>query len=290
MKHVCNTLGHSERRACVVLGQPRSSQRYQSRPVDQDAQLTHRLHELVLAQPRRGYRLAWGTLRDEGWRVNVKKVYRLWRKEGFGVPRRRLKRRALGASNHSVTRLKAERINHVWSVDFIFDTDASCRPLKWLAVIDEYTRECLALEVGRSITSREVVDVLTQLFMIRGVPTHLRSDNGPEFVAHAIGRLAEMTGMRTLYIEPGSPWQNGYVESFNARLRDESLNAEVFEDVRHAQVRAYRWRNEYCHRRPHSALGYVAPARFAAQLREASEKDAEEREFGGSGDEAAPRA
>ena len=223
MTHVCTQCKQSQRRVCRVLGQSRSSQRYRARSVDRDAKLTDRLHQLVLEHPGRGYRLTWGTLVQEGWKVNVKKVYRLWRKEGFRVPRRKIKRRGLGGSNCSVKRLKAERMNHVWSVDFIFDSDASCRALKWLVVIDEFTRECLALDVARGMTSEDVVEVLRQLFMIRGVPTHLRSDNGPEFVAHALRHLTQVTGIQSLYIEPGSPWQNGYVESFNARLRDELL-------------------------------------------------------------------
>ena len=290
MIHVCKQCKQSQRRVCRVLGLARSSQRYKANPVDRDAKLAQRLHEFVLAQPRRGYRLAWGTLRDEGWKVNVKRVHRVWRKEGLRVPRRKIKRRALGGPDCSIKRLRAERMNHVWSLDFIFDSDASCRALKWLAVIDEFTRECLALEVARGMTSDDVVEVLRQLFMIRGVPTHLRSDNGPEFVAQALRHLTQVTGVQSLYIEPGSPWQNGYVESFNARLRDELLSTEVFEHVQHAQACADRWRNDYCHRRPHSSLGYVPPAKFAAGLHGPHKEEAKQVDFIRSGDEAPPRS
>lgn len=266
MTHVQRQLGQAERRVCRVLDQPRSTQRYT--PVEREDQerIVTRLHELVRAHPRRGYRMMCGMLRLEGFRVNFKRVHRLWRREGFKVPSKQHKRRRLGHSANGILRRRAEHKDHVWCVDFIHDTDERDRPLKWLSVVDEYTRECLALEVDRSITAADVVSVLTDLFMIRGVPTHIRSDNGPEFVAQAIGRLAEITGVENLYIAPGSPWENGYAESFHGRLRDELLNAEVFADVREAKALAAAWKNEYNHRRPHSSLGYVPPAVFAATL------------------------
>jgi transposase InsO family protein len=266
VKHVQHQLHQPERRVCRVLAQPRSTQRYRALPRDGDEHLARRLHELVRAHPRRGYRMMCGMLRLDGWRVNVKRVYRLWKREGFKVPAKQHKRRRLGHSANGIVRRRSERRNHVWCVDFIHDRDDRDRPLKWLSVVDEFTRECVALEVARGMTAGDVVNVLIDLFTSRGVPTHIRSDNGGEFIAGAIGRLAEMTGLTMLYIAPGSPWENAYAESFHGRLRDELLNAEVFADVREAAALARMWRNEYNHRRPHSSLGYVPPAIFAATL------------------------
>jgi len=258
--------GASQRRVCRVLSQPRSTQRYAAVPGDGDEAIVHRMHELVRRHPRRGYRMVWGMLRLDGWRVNVKRVYRLWKREGFKVPGKQHKRTRLGHSENGILRRKAEHKDHVWCVDFIHDRDDRDRPLKWLSVVDEFTRECVALEVERGMTGGDVVNVLTDLFMIRGVPTHIRSDNGGEFIAKTVRRLAEITGMEMLYIAPGSPWENGYAESFHGRLRDELLNAEVFEGVGEARALAAAWRNEYNHRRPHSSLGYLPPAAFAASL------------------------
>lgn len=266
MTHVRAKLDQSERRVCRVLGQPRSTQRYAALPRDGEEALVRRLHELVRQHPRRGYRMMHGMLRLDGWRVNVKRVHRLWKREGFRVPGTQHKKRRLGHSDNGVPRRRAERKDHVWCVDFIHDRDERDRPLKWLSVVDEYTRECVALEVGRSMTSRGVAEVLIDLFTTRGVPGHIRSDNGPEFVAATVRRLADLTGVEGLYIAPGSPWENGYAESFHSRLRDELLNAEVFADVREARALAAAWRHEYNHHRPHSSLGYVPPAAFAATL------------------------
>jgi transposase InsO family protein len=251
---------------CRVLGQARSTQRYAALPRDGDEHLVRRMHELVRRHPRRGYRMVWGMLRLEGWRVNRKRVHRLWRQEDFRVAGKQHKRRRLGHSANGILRLRAEYVNHVWALDFIHDTDALGRPLKWLSVVDEHTRECPALEVERSMTARGVADVLIGLFVSRGVPRHIRCDNGPEFIAQTIRRLADLTGIQNLYIAPGGPWENGYAESFHSRLRDELLNAEVFADVREAKALAARWRHEYDHHRPHSSLGYVPPAAFAAGL------------------------
>jgi putative transposase len=266
VKHVQHQLHQPQRRVCRVLGQPRSTQRYAAIPRDSDEPLVRRMHELVRRHPRRGYRMVWGMLRLEGWRVNRKRVHRLWRREGLRVPAKQHKRTRLGHSENGIVRRRAERMNHVWAIDFIHDTDASGRPLKWLSVVDEYTRECVALEVGRSMTARGVAEVLIELFTTRGVPEHIRSDNGPEFIARTIRRLADLTGVESLYIAPGSPWENGYAESFHSRLRDELLNTEVFEGVREARALAAVWRHEYNHHRPHSSLGYVPPAAFAATL------------------------
>lgn len=266
MTHVQNQLHQPERRVCRVLGQARSTQRYEAVVRDADARLVQRMHELVRQHPRRGYRMVWGMLRLEGWRVNRKRVHRLWRREGFKVPRKQHKKRRLGSSENGIVRRRPEHKDHVWCVDFIHDRDERDRPLKWLSVVDEFTRECVALEVERGIGAEDVVETLTDLFMIRGVPKHIRSDNGGEFIAAAIRRVAEITGMEMLYIAPASPWENGYAESFHSRLRDELLNAEVFADVREAKALAAAWRNEYNHRRPHSSLKYLPPAQFAATL------------------------
>jgi len=266
VKHVQVQLGQPERRVCRVLEQARSTLRYVRVPRDGDQALVRRLHELVRAHPRRGYRMMWGMLRLDGWRVNCKRVHRLWKQEGFKVPRKQHKKRRLGHSANGVLRLRAQYKGHVWAVDFIHDWDERGRPLKWLSIVDEFTRECVRLEVERGITSEDVVSLLIEAFNVRGVPTHIRSDNGGEFIAAVITRLAEITGMEMLYIKPGSPWENGYAESFHSRLRDELLNAEVFDGLADAKALAAKWRHEYNHRRPHSSLGYLPPAMYAASL------------------------
>ncbi len=255
----------SERRACRVLDQPRSSQRYESQPRDDEAALVKRMLELVREHPRYGYRFITAKLRQEGWRVNAKRVYRLWRREGLKVPRKKRKRRRLGSSENACHRRRAEHRDHVWCWDFIFDRTTSGSPLKWLSIEDEYTRESLALKVDRSITSEDVIDTLAELFAMRGVPGHIRSDNGPEFVALAIGRWLEQVEVETLYIEPGAPWENGYAESFHSRLRDEFLATEEFENLVAARRLTAAWRKDYNHYRPHSSLGYRTPAEFAAR-------------------------
>lgn len=266
MRHVQEQLDQPERRVCRVLGQARSTQRYTPVARDGDEAIVRRMHELVRRHPRRGYRMICGTLRLDGWRINVKRVYRLWKREGFKVPVKQHKRTRLGHSENGILRRRAEHKDHVWCVDFIHDRDDRGRALKWLSVVDEYTRECLALEVNRGMTAAGVANVLIDLFASRGVPEHLRSDNGGEFIARTIRRLASLTGMENLYIAPGAPWENGYAESFHSRLRDELLNAEVFEGVQDAKALARNWREEYNHRRPHSSLGYMPPAVYAATL------------------------
>jgi len=204
----------------------------------------------------------------EGLKVNRKRIWRLWKQEGFKVPQKQRKKRHVGSSVHSIVRHRAEHKDHVWCWDFIFDSDERGRSLKWLSIVDEFTRECLALEVERSITSGDVLDVLTELFLIRGVPKFIRSDNGPEFIADAIRNHLHRAQVHAGYIEPGAPWENGYAESFHSRLRDELLNSELFDGVRDAKAHAAHWKNEYNHRRPHSSLGYLPPATFAAGLKE----------------------
>lgn len=223
-----------------------------------------RMHELVRKYPRYGYRMIGAKLRQEGWRVNFKKVYRLWQREGFKVPKKVHKKRRLGHSGNSCVRRRAEYPNHVWSWDFIHDRTTTGRPLKWFAITDEFTRECLALEVDHGMTADQVIDILTNLFITRGIPRHIRSDNGPEFIARAIRRHVEQAGLEMLYIEPGSPWENGFGESFFSRLRDELLNCEEFANL--AEARWFGWRRlqEHNHERPHSSLGYRTPAEFAA--------------------------
>jgi len=226
--------------------------------------------ELVRRHPRYGYRHVWSLLRREGWRVNRKRIYRLWRAEGLKVPQKQRKRRYLGHSANGCARQRAEHKDHVWAWDFIHDRTAEGRPLKWLSIVDEYTRECLALEVGRGLTADRVIEVLSELFAVRGVPEHIRSDNGPEFIAAAIRSWLTQAGVEALYIEPGSPWENGYAESFHSRLRDELLNCEEFMTLAEARALGTAWRLEYNHRRPHSALGYRPPAEFAAGCAAAS--------------------
>ena len=256
----------SQRRACRVFDQPRSSQRYAAKGDGQEAaRLVSRIHELVRKHPRYGYRMITAKLRQEGWRVNFKRVYRLWRREGLQVPKKTRKKRRLGHSGNSCVRRRAECKDHVWTWDFIHDRTAKGRPLKWFAITDEYTRECLALEVDRSITAERVLDVLTNLFLTRGVPRCIRSDNGPEFIARAIRELGDRAELEMLYIEPGSPWENGYAESFNSRLRDELLNVEEFMNLEEARWFARRRLVEHNEQRPHSSLGYRTPSEFASQ-------------------------
>jgi putative transposase len=256
----------SQRRACQVLGQPRSTQRYQAKEDSPgERRLVARMHELVRQHTKYGYRFITAKLRQEGWQVNFKRIYRLWRREGFKVPKKTGKKRRLGHSGNGCVRLRAEHKDHVWAWDFIHDRTAAGHPLKWLAIMDEYTRECLALKVDRSITSDRVLDILTNLFLTRGVPRHIRSDNGPEFVAGAIRRHAEQAGLEMLYIEPGSPWENGFAESFFSRLRDEFLNVEEFMNLAEARWFAKRRQHEHNEERPHSSLRYQTPSEFASQ-------------------------
>lgn len=257
----------SQRRACEALGVSRSTQRYQPKDdTGEVGRLVVRMHELVRRYPRYGYRMIGAKLRQEGWHLNLKKVYRLWRREGFKVPRKTHKKRRLGHSGNSCVRRRAEHPDHVWTWDFIHDRTTAGQPLKWFAITDEYTRECLALEVDRGLTADRVLDILTNLFLTRGVPRHIRSDNGPEFIATAIRRHGQQAGLEMLYIEPGSPWENGFAESFFSRLRDELLNCEEFANLAEARWFARRRHQEHNHERPHSSLGYQTPAQFAARL------------------------
>jgi putative transposase len=262
--HVHKQLEVSERRACLTLEQPRSSQRYQPKEREGEAELVKRMLALSRQHPRYGYRFVWALLREEGFKINRKRVYRLWRREGLKVPVKRHKKRRLGTSENGIVHHRAEHADHVWAWDFIHDRTQDGRPLKFLSIVDEYTRECLTLEVRRSFKSGDVIDVLKELFLIRGVPEHIRSDNGPEFIAQAIKAWLTSAKVSTLYIAPGSPWENGYAESFHSRVRDELLESELFTCLAEAKMLSEQWRLEYNHRRPHSSLGYIAPAVFAA--------------------------
>jgi transposase InsO family protein len=250
----------SERRVCRVLGQPRATQRRARVVPDDEAALRARIVALASEYGRYGYRRVTGLLHNEGFRVNHKRVERIWRQEGLKVPARQPKRRRLWFNDGSCVRLRPEHRNHVWSYDFVHARTSDGHPLRLLTIIDEYTRECLAIGVARRLNSEDVLEHLTDLFVARGVPEYIRSDNGPEFVALRVRGWLERLGVGTLFIEPGSPWENGYCESFNGKLRDELLNGELFDTLLEAQVLVARWRKHYNEVRPHSALGYLPPA------------------------------
>ena len=263
--HVCRELGASQRKACKVLGQSRSTQRHQPKLPDKDKPVIKDLLELHLKHPRYGYRRITIKLRERDWFINFKRVYRLWRQEGLKVPQKQpKKRRGDGSSANACHRKRPEHYNHVWSYDFVTERLENGRKVRLLVVIDEFTRECLALDAGKRFTGHDVVEVLRYLFAVRGCPDYIRSDNGPEFVSKAVQKWLEVSGVKTLYIAPGSPWENGYVESFNSKLRDELLNRELFLHIDELTYVADRWRMDYNHYRPHSSLDYMAPAAFAA--------------------------
>ena len=266
MVGVCTRLRVSQRRACRVLGQARSTQRYAVAMAADEPGLTARITALATAYGRYGYRRITALLRAEGWRVNHKRVERIWRQEGLKVPQRQPKRSRLWLTDGSCVRRRAEYRDHVWSYDFVLDRTHDGRPVRMLTVVDEYTRECLAIEVARSLKADDVLDRLADLFVGRGAPACIRSDNGPEFTARRVREWLAQVGVETLYIEPGSPWENGYVESFNGKLRDELLNREIFYTLNEARVLIEAWRQEYNQRRPHSALGYRPPAPQAVQV------------------------
>ena len=209
---------------------------------------------------RYGYRRVSAMLQRDGWRVNHKRVERIWRQEGLKVPAKQLKRGRLWLNDGSCVRLRPERQDHVWAYDFVAIRTRDGRPVRLLTVVDEYTRECLAIRVGRSLRSSHVIECLGDIMVERGVPEHLRSENGPEFTARAVRLWLQRLGAKTLFITPGSPWENGYVESFNGKLRDELLDGEVFDTLWEVQALTDLWRQEYNHERPHSALGYRPPA------------------------------
>ena len=260
MQHLQQAFAVSERRACRALGQSRSSQRYSPQLSIAEARLTESIVGLATEHGRYGYRRITTMLQWDGWRVNHKRVERIWRQEGLKVPQKRPKRGRLWLNDGSCIRLRPQHPGHVWSYDFVADRTHNGRTLRLLTVIDEFTRECLAIRVGRRLTAEDVQECLTELFCSRGIPEHIRSDNGPEFTCHRIRRWLGELGARTLFIEPGSPWENGYIESFNGKLRDELLKREVFYTLEEAQVLIEQWRQMYNRRRPHSSLGNKPPA------------------------------
>ena len=258
--HVKERLGISERRACRTLGQHRSTQRqYPSGPSD-EASLTADIIELARAYGRYGYRRVIALLNQVGWDVNHKRVERIWRREGLKVPQKQPKKGRLWLNDGSCIRLRPERPNHVWSYDFVHDRTDDGRVYRTLNIIDEFTREALAIRVDRKLNSIDVVDALTDLFILRRPPAFIRSDNGPEFIAQKVRDWIGAVGAKTAYITPGSPWENGYCESFNARFRDELLNGEIFYTLKVAKIIIEQWRKHYNRKRPHSALGWRPPA------------------------------
>jgi transposase InsO family protein len=250
----------SERLACRVLGQHRSTQRKVPKGRTGDASLTADIVELSTRYGRYGYRRIAAMLEAAGWVVNVKRVERIWRQEGLKVPARQPKKGRLWLKDGSCIRLRPQHPNHVWSYDFVEDRTHNGRKFRMLNVIDEFTRECIAIRIDRKLKSTDVIDVLSDLFILRGVPGHVRSDNGPEFVAKAVREWIAGVGAKTAFIEPGSPWENGYCESFNSKLRDELLNGELFYSLAEARIVIEGWRQHYNTRRPHSSLGYRPPA------------------------------
>lgn len=264
------TLGVSERRACQALGQHRSTQRKAPRMPDDEAALTADIVELAKTYGRYGYRRITALLRNAGWLVNVKRVQRIWRREGLKVPRKHAKRGRLWLNDGSCVRLRANWPNHVWSHDFVEARTHDGRKFRMLCLIDEYTREALAIRVKRRLNSMDVLETLADAMLCRGKPDYLRSDNGPEFIARALRGWVANVGTQTAYIEPGSPWENGYCESFNSKLRDELLNGEIFYTLREAEVLIEAWRRHYNTARPHSALDYRPPAPEAIIARDAT--------------------
>ena len=260
MEHITAALGVSQRLACRVLEQHRSTQRKVRRTADDEAALTQAIAALATQYGRYGYRRITALLHAEGWACNHKRVERIWRSEGLKVPARQPKRGRLWLNDGSCLRLRPDRPNHVWAYDFVEDRTREGRKFRTLNVVDEFSRECLAIRVGRRLGSTEVIDVLTDLFITRGIPAYIRSDNGPEFVATAVKAWITELGARPAYIEPGSPWENGYVESFNGKFRDELLACEAFNTLAEARVLIEQWRKHYNTVRPHSALGYRPPA------------------------------
>jgi len=250
----------SQRRACRVIGQPRSTQRRPAVRGDDEDALTAAIVDLASEYGRYGYRRVAALLRAQGWDVNVKRVWRIWRREGLKVPSKQPKRGRLWLNDGSCVRLRPSWPNHVWAYDFVQDRTHDGRTIRMLTVIDEYTRQCLAIKVARRLRHDDVLHVLAGLFARHGPPDHIRSDNGSEFTAIAVREWLPRLGVKTLFIEPGSPWENGYNESFNGKLRDELLNGEIFYTLQEAKVLIERWRQHYNTVRPHSSLGYRPPA------------------------------
>ena len=256
--HARQKLGTSERRTCLVMGVARSTLQYKPTPKTDDA-LRLALIRLAKRYGRYGYRKVGELLRTEGWRVNHKKVERLWREEGLQLPLRHKKRKRLYHHDASVIRLRPHYPNHIWSVDFVHDRLSTGRPYNMLTVLDEYTREALCVRVATRMGASDVLEALYPLILTRGAPAFLRSDNGPEFVAEPLQSWLRRVGIRPMRILPGSPWENGYNERFNGTLRSEVLNTEWFATTRQAQIVINQWLRQYNHIRPHQALNMRAP-------------------------------
>ena len=250
----------SERRACKVLGQSRATQRRVIIEPNKEEFIKNRIITLAKKYGRYGYRRITALLRNEGIMINHKRVERIWRQEGLKVPRKQPKRGRLWLNDGSCIRLRPEYRNHVWTYDFVMDRTNDGRKIRMLTIIDEHSRESLAIIAKRRLNSMDVLLTLADLFIRKGVPDYIRSDNGSEFTAIMIRKWLKCIGVKTLYIEPASPWENGYIESFNGKLRDELLDREVFYTLKEAQILIERWRIEYNTIRPHSSLGYRPPA------------------------------
>ena len=266
---MANTVDHygvSERRACRVIGQCRATQRYSSRKEEEDERLRSDVIRLASKYGRYGYKRITALLRQDGWHVNHKRVARIWREEGLKVPSRQPKRSRLWLNDGSCVRLRPEYPNHVWSYDFVAERTHDNRSFRILTLIDEYSKESLALEPKRRFTSMDVIEVLSDLFVTWGLPQYIRSDNGPEFTSKAIQKWLTNLQVGPLFIEPGSPWENGYNESFNGKLRDELLNGEIFYTLQEAKIMLERWRVHYNTKRPHTSLGYRPPVPEAVEV------------------------
>ena len=253
----------SERRACKALGQSRGTFRRPKVTKTDELKLTEDIVRLAKQYGRYGYKKITALLKVGGWRVNHKRVERIWRQEGLKVPKRQKKRRRLYLNDGSCIRLRPLYENHVWSYDFVADRLLDGTKIRFLTVVDEHTRECLALKIGYTLTSHDVLDALADLFLEKGIPQYIRSDNGSEFTAKLLTSWLNRLKVKTAYIEPGSPWENGYNESFNGKFRDEFLSCEAFYSLTEAQVLTEEWRYLYNHIRPHTSLGYKPPAPLA---------------------------
>ena len=246
-----------------MLDQPRSSQRYEGQPKDEDQRVSKRILELVRERPRYGYRRIAVLLRRDGEVINDKRMYRLWKAAGLKVPRKRRKNRATGDKKNACDVASASFMHDVWTWDFVQSSTLDGRKIRFLNIVDEHTRLCLSIKSGRSITSEDAIDTLAELFALHGGPKRIRSDNGPEFISIAIKEWLAKLGVDVLYIEPGSPWQNGVCESFNSKLRDEYLHQTDLLSESDASSKARAWREDFNNQRPHSSLGYLTPSEFA---------------------------
>ena len=258
----------SERRACRVLDQNRHTQRYDPKQPDLDRPIVDRINDLSRKHPRYGYRRVAALLRREGIKINLKRVHRLWRNEGLQKSTTKTKKRSSGSSENACHLNPALQPNDVWTYDFLFDQTSNGGTLKVLVILDEFTRRCICLKVERKINHQIVMSTLSELFRIYGVPKRIRSDNGSEFIAKELQAYFAANDLKALHVAPGSPWQNGYVESFNNKFRDELLNRELFYSLKEAQILIERYRQEYNTVRPHSSLNYLTPSEFTHQYNE----------------------